>query len=234
MDDKEIKYQIKPHFDFLYEMGMPTGRKIRNTIFILILFLIATIFAISKGNELDFANNQIINNIKVDKLLVMIAIIADIIVAIKLIANIIFQSMQYDHITYTFYDNMLVYEDDFLNQHRKNIEYRNVKEIEIRRTIWDRLLGYGIMVIYTNADNDRNNGLVIYSIKDPKHHYDIIYDLIHKVQKNMDNNFDSNIEKAISKTDEINLNDKEEIKLENEPKFQDEEDFKNNLKNINK
>src|SRR5574344_56796 len=183
MDDKEIKYQIKPHFDFLYEMGMPTGRKIRNTIFILILFLIATIFAISKGNELDFANNQIINNIKVDKLLVMIAIIADIIVAIKLIANIIFQSMQYDHITYTFYDNMLVYEDDFLNQHRKNIEYRNVKEIEIRRTIWDKLHGYRIMVIYTNADNDRNNGLVIYSIKDPKHHYDNIYDLINKEKK---------------------------------------------------
>lgn len=233
MEGKEIKYEIKPKFNLLYEMGMPTGRKIRNAIFILVLFLIVTIITAAKANTLTFANYEIFSNIKVDKILLILCLIADIITAIKLVVNIVFQNLQYKHISYTFYDDMMVYEDDFLNQHRKNIEYKNIKEVEIRRTIWDRLLNYGIMVIYTNADNDRSNGLVVYSIKDPKAHYNIIDNLIHaRTNENEEENpviKNDDISKAsipntnVSSVDNTSQKTPEEV----------EKDFKDSLKNIN-
>ena len=98
---------------------------------------------------------------------------------IKFIIDIIFQYLQYKHIEYKFYENIMIYEDDFLNQHRKTIEYKNIKEIEIRRTIWDRLFNYGVIIIHTNAENFSRNGIIIYGLNNPKYHYDIIYNIIH-------------------------------------------------------
>lgn len=226
MEGQEIRYQIKPKFNILYEMGMPTGSKIRNTAFILFLFLIVTIITCIKGSSLQFASYELFGKVQVKKFLTILCLLADAITIIKLIVNIVFQKMQYDHITYTFYDNMMVYEDDFLNQHRKNIEYNNVKEIEIRRTIWDRLLNYGIMVIYTNADNDRNNGLLIYSIKNPKSHYNIIDGLIHKKAEEP--------KTKLSSKEEQNFNNIEDVsQKDNNIDNQTEEDFKKSLKDIN-
>lgn len=71
----------------------------------------------------------------------------------------------------------MVYEDDFLNQRVKNIDYSNIKELEIRRTVLDRILGFGVIIIYTNAENKRNNGMVIYGIKNP----DEMYTKINKI-----------------------------------------------------
>ena len=103
--------------------------------------------------------------------------------------------------------------------------------------------------VYTNADNDRNNGLVIYSVKNPKSHYDVIDKLIHSQDRvnNVDNiskmeytdneyaeniynsvnNRNSNIEQShkASSTDEIHtVNNSDNL----------EQDFKESLKEINK
>ena len=255
-DNREVKYKITPEFNLLYELGMPTGRKIRTSIFFIIIFLIATIVVIVKAGNLSFANYEIFNNIKVDKFLLVLCIIADIVTIIRLVGIIIFQKLQYNHITYTFYDHMMIYEDDFLNQHRKNIEYKNIKEVEIRRTVWDRILDYGVMIVYTNADNDRNNGLVIYSVRNPKSHYDVIDKLIH--------NRDNNISKTDNNLNYTNSGQYDEVKEEKQDNIEQiqnvktsykeqvnsedlaarldpdsssgtpEEDFKNNLRNINK
>ena len=232
-DNREIKYQITPKFNFLYEMGMPTGKKIRTAIFVLILFIVLTIIVALKAGSLTFANYEIFNNIKIDKLLLILCIIADVVTAIKLVATIVFQKLQYNHVTYTFYDTMMTYEDDFLNQHKKNIEYKNIKEVEIRRTIWDRILDYGIMVIYTNADNDRNNGLVIYSVKNPKSHYNVIDKLIHS-SNNINNDKYSEqsqnmVNEQLNNKNNISNTDTNVNKMENP-----EQDFKESLKNINK
>ena len=262
-ENREIKYKIMPKFNLIYELGMPTGRKIRTAIFFIIIFLIATIAVFVKAGNLTFANYEIFKNIKVEKLLLILCIVADVVTVIRLVGTIIFQKIQYDHVTYTFYDHMMVYEDDFLNQHRKNIEYKNIKEVEIRRTIWDRLLNYGVIIVYTNADNDRNNGLVIYSIRDPKSHYNIIDKLIHNTNTILENKVsdvkensnltqnnneeNSNVEnKDIPEGVQDNINNgnvtqtiqkEDEGALKLEPDIMSEtpeEDFKNNLRNINK
>ena len=233
-DNREIKYQITPKFNFLYEMGMPTGKKIRTSIFVLILFIVLTILVALKAGSLTFANYEIFNNIKIDKFLLILCIIADVVTAIKLVATIVFQKLQYNHVTYTFYDDMMVYEDDFLNQHRKNIEYKNIKEVEIRRTIWDRILDYGVMVIYTNADNDRNNGLVIYSVKAPKAHYNVIDKLIHSLNNEKNNNKIENYNSEnVNITDDVN-NQNNNVNLNSVNNVENpEQDFKDSLKNIN-
>ena len=233
-DNREIKYQITPKFNFLYEMGMPTGKKIRTSIFVLILFIVLTILVALKAGSLTFANYEIFNNIKIDKLLLILCIIADVVTAIKLVATIVFQKLQYNHVTYTFYDDMMVYEDDFLNQHRKNIEYKNIKEVEIRRTIWDRILDYGVMVIYTNADNDRNNGLVIYSVKAPKAHYNVIDKLIHSLNNEKNNKkIENDNSQNVNNTDDVN-NQNNNVNLNSVNNVENpEQDFKDSLKNIN-
>ncbi len=255
-DNREVKYKITPEFNLLYELGMPTGRKIRTSIFFIIIFLIATIVVIVKAGDLTFANYEIFNNIKVDKFLLVLCIIADIVTIIRLLGTIIFQKLQYNHVTYTFYDHMMIYEDDFLNQHRKNIEYKNIKEVEIRRTVWDRILDYGVMIVYTNADNDRNNGLVIYSVRNPKSHYDVIDKLIHNRDNSTsikDNNVNYTNSGQYNEVKEekqgnmeqiqnVETSQKEQVSSEDLAARLDpdsssetpEEDFKNNLRNINK
>lgn len=245
-ENREVRYQITPKFNLLYEMGMPTGKKIKTSLFVLVIFVILTIIVALKAGTLSFANHEIFNNIKFDKLLLVLCIAADIITIVKLVGTIIFQKLQYKHVTYTFYDDMMIYEDDFLNQHRKNIEYKNIKEVEIRRTIWDRMLNYGIMVIYTNADNDRNNGLVIYSVKDPKTHYNVIDKLIHKKdstsvklsnESSVSNNYNQSTAKNIIANSSLQcqVNIQAEINEENSVNNVDniEQEFKDSLKNIN-
>lgn len=248
-DSREIKYKIIPEFNFVYELGMPTGRKIRTSFSMLLIFLIVTILVLLKGNILDIANNEVLNKIDIHKYLIIFCIILDIITLIRFFVIVVFQRLQYKHVTYTFYEDMMTYEDDFLNQHKKNIKYKNIKEIEIRRTIWDRILNYGIMVIYTNADNYKNNGLVIYSIKYPKRHYEIIDRLVH-----MHDDDYSNLDRAKNESgdDVKNQNKKKEANNQDNAKtiaYNDniskkittdkieqevsEEEFRNSLKNIN-
>lgn len=232
-ENREIRYQIRPKFNLIYELGMPTGRKIRNSLFILIVFMTLTFIVLFKAGTMSIVNNDIFKNIKIDKFLLILCIVADLVTIIRLVGTIIFQSLQYKHVTYTFYDKMMIYEDDFLNQHKKNIEYKNIKEVEIRRTIWDRILDYGIMVIYTNADNDRNNGLVIYSVKNPKSHYNVIDKLIHS-SNNINNDKYSEqsqnmVNEQLNNKNNISNTDTNVNKMENP-----EQDFKESLKNINK
>lgn len=238
-ESKEEKYKIIPKFNFVYEMGMPSGKKIRISFFILIVFLALTLLLAIKSNDISIINYKIADDTKIKKVLMLICIIADVIAAIRLIGTIILQKMQYNHVTYSFYEDMMTYEDDFLNQHKKTIKYKNIKEIEIRRTIWDRILNYGLIVIYTNADNSKNNGLVIYSIKDPKKHYEIIDELIHGKDYYIE---DHEVSEPIQSKEDFNndikakMNGKEEINAYKSVESVDkqEQDFKESLKNVKK
>ena len=142
--------------------------------------------------------------------------------------------MQYDHISYKFYETYMVYEDDFLNQHKKNILYSNVKEVEIRRTIWDRIIGFGVIVIYTNAENRRNNGLVVYALDNPKEDYEFVDKLINKYRAtNQNNNIVNKVQTQENITnvnvENIGQNFTEEVRKTQES----EEAFKNSLKETN-
>lgn len=179
---EKIQYQISPKFNFLYELGMPTGRKIKTALLMIVILLVLNGFLWFGGDIVTAISVPITETLTVLNILQYISLFALILGIITFIFRMVFQYLQYRHIRYTFYEDHLVYEDDFLNQHRKNIEYNNIKEVEIRRKVWDRILGYGVIIIYTNAENKRSNGMVIYGIKDPKTSYEVIDTLVNRVK----------------------------------------------------
>lgn len=182
MEEKKILLRLKPRFNIVYEMFLPTGKKIRNTSAILILLLVCYFFisiALGGGNTLRTMVMEK-SNVDIVGMINDLSIFIIILIALKLIFHIVIQVWQYNSITYTFYEEYLEYEDSFLNQHRKTVVYDNIKEMEIRRTIWDRMNGYGMIVIYTNAEKASSNGLIIYSIRDPQKIYDTIDGIIYK------------------------------------------------------
>lgn len=234
MDNIEPKYVIKPRFSILYEMIMPTGKKIKKSLLMLLCVIILYIVLIIFKDIIDF--DKIISGVNVDLILNTIFIILIIALCVKTAIHIIFQILQYKHLSFSFYDEYMIYEDSFLNQHRKTIQYSNIKEVEIRRTITDRILGFGIIVIYTNAENS-NNGLVIYSIRKPQECYNKIQHILEE-SKNIRNKISheqSNEVKNVDNQDEKTSQGEEAIEVSKIVNFseEDEKNFNDSLKNIN-
>lgn len=234
MDNIEPKYVIKPRFSILYEMIMPTGKKIKKSLLMLLCVIILYIVLIIFKDIIDF--DKIISGVNVDLILNTIFIILIIALCVKTAIHIIFQVLQYKHLSFSFYDEYMIYEDSFLNQHRKTIQYSNIKEVEIRRTITDRILGFGIIVIYTNAENS-NNGLVIYSIRKPQECYNKIQHILEE-SKNIRNKISheqSNEVKNVDNQDEKTSQGEEAIEVSKIVNFseEDEKNFNDSLKNIN-
>ncbi len=226
--DEKIIHEITPKFNFIYELGMPTGKKIKSTLFLMLIFIIGfIIYLVCKDNIVT--NNSIVSGINIMSILNIVLIIGIVVTVIKLIIHIVLQNAQYKNIKYTFYKTHMIYEDNFLNQHRKNIQYANIKEVEIRRSVWDRILGYGIIVIYTNAENEYSNGLVIFSIKNPQEHYDIIDNLVHgsKSEDVVETETDTD-----AKPEEVVENNNEQITEEENQ--QTPEEFRESLNQINR
>ena len=154
LENERVLKEIKPKFNLIYELFMPTGKKMKSAIIMSFIAIIITVLvSLNKASLLNFSTN-IVGSISVLDILMFFSYFMIAFSIIKFFVHLTFQKMQYDHISYKFYETYMVYEDDFLNQHKKNILYSNVKEVEIRRTIWDRLLGMGVVVIYTNAANN--------------------------------------------------------------------------------
>lgn len=181
MEEKNPLYKVEPKFNFIYEMFMPTGKKIRNTLVILILIIICYFFLnIALSPSSSDINAKMVQETNIDMYSIFnnISIVIISIITIKLIIHFVIQILQYNSIKYTFYEDHLEYEDTFLNQHKKTLKYSNIREIEIRRTIWDRMNGYGIIIIYSNAEKSSSNGLILYSIKDPQKTYNRIDEIV--------------------------------------------------------
>lgn len=226
VNDKTPKYVIKPRFSLIYELIMPTGKKIKKALLMclcmIFLYLIFSFFR----NYIDLSN--VFGRFDVNFILSMIFLVLFVIFFIKLAIHIAFQVLQYKNLSFSFFDDYMVYEDSFLNQHTKTIQYSNIKEVEIRRTVTDRVLGYGIIVIYTNAENS-NNGLVIYSIKNPQECYDKIQNILEKVRNS---NKHIEIKDNEEKVENVDKEAKEVSKIVN-LSVEDEEKFNESLKNIN-
>ncbi len=171
--EEKLLYELSPNFNFVYELFMPTGRKIKINLIVSVMFTILTILLYLNIFTAASTFENTINILKIVSLFFTIG--AYIILAVSIVLKI----MQYKYINYKFYEKHMVYEDTFLNQHRKNVEYSNVKEVEIRRTIWDRMLNFGVIIIHTNAENGRANGIVVYGLKNPEDEYKKIDKIIH-------------------------------------------------------
>lgn len=178
----------------------------------IVLYAVILVFQ----DSLSLVDMKIMNQMNLMTILHIVFWVMMIVLFIRTISHLLFQMLQYKYLSYTFYEDHMIYEDTFLNQHRKAIEYSNIKEVEIRRTVMDRVFGYGIIIIYTNAEN-ANNGLVIYSIQDPQECYDRIQEILRKSK--LGKNEVKTEQKILEKTSVISNNvEKEEIFEEDEAK----------------
>lgn len=204
MEDRgEILYEISPKFDFIYELTMPTGKKMKSAIVgAIITAIINIVLLIFKKDILAMNNSSYALMYKACSVICLIILIFMILMAI---ARIILQSLEYKGIKYKFYKDCLVFENSFLNQTRKTIEYSNIKEIEIRKTIMDRILNYGVIIIYTNADKGFGSATILYAIKNTEEHYNNIESIVHN----------GKVISSPIKSGDSNKNLKEEIDLQN-------------------
>ena len=174
----EVIYDFKPKYNLLYELLMPTGKKVRK--FIVAILLCIIIYICINTFAYGLFTNEIVGSFDIADILSILFIILGVLSLIALIIQIIFYHFEYKNISYKFYEDHIEYEDKFLNQQLKNIKYKDIKEIEIRRSIWDRIMGYSVLIVYTNADNSRRNGLIIYSVRYIDKYYDKLSELIKK------------------------------------------------------
>lgn len=178
MENKEeLLYQLKPNYDFIYEMTMPTGKKVRNKILVAVVALVLMIVLLIAKKYVVELNNEIA--IKSYNVVLILSIIFLVVSVIAVAIRIITQVYEYKGMTYSFYKYYMIVENNFLNQSKKTIEYKNIKEIEIRKNITDRLLKYGIIIIHTNADKAHGSATVIYAVKNIDEHYAKIESIIH-------------------------------------------------------
>ena len=204
MEDKgEVLYEIGPKFNFFYELTMPTGRKIKSSFTIMIITMILNvIFLIGKKYIVDMNNITILNVYNICSIVCLIVLMLTILL---FISKIVMQILEYKGIKYKFYKNCMVYENDFLSQTKKTIEYSNIREVEIRRTVTDRIMNYGVIIIYTNADKAYGSATVIYGVKNTEEIYNNIESIIHN----------GNIISSPIKTGDSSNDLKEEINFKN-------------------
>lgn len=178
--ENEVVFKLNPSYNFIYELFMPTGKKTNYNIKFLLISLLLLLISTTYKEILNFKLIDL-NQISLTFYNFIIVMVAFLIIffIVKLIVQIVLQYANYKNIEITFYKDYLTYNDKFLNQQIKTIYYSNVKEIEIRRNIWDRINGYGIIIIYTNAENTAKNGLVLFGIKNSNETYQKIDNLIH-------------------------------------------------------
>ena len=187
--NKEMLYQLKPNFNFIYEMFMPSGKKMKNSfmsaLVLLIIEIILLIFRKYIVESMESSINLEVINLTYDVLLIGILVLI-LIMVIIFTFRMLFQMLEYKGMNYTFFDDHMIYENNFLNQTRKTVEYSSVKEVEIRRNIFDRIMNYGIIVIYTNAEKEYGSAIVIYSLKDTQIHYEKVDSIIRKLNKSVE------------------------------------------------
>ncbi|MEG0873195.1 MAG: PH domain-containing protein [Clostridia bacterium] len=225
IERKEPIFVLQPKFNFIYELFMPTGRKIKRTITAFLVFLLLMFFIMFIKKSVNIENIAASTLQNVYNIGSVVSIVVIVLCVLKLAFHIAFQYFQYKNIKYEFYDKHLLYIDNFLNQHKKNIQYINIKEVEIRRTIWDRILGFGIIVIYTNAENEYSNGLIVYAIKDADSYYEKIDALVHNIKE-------SNNPQGSELGGNIEVQEKEE-KMKNE-NYSKEVSFEDSLQKYKK
>lgn len=211
MEEKgEVLYELGPKFDFIYELTMPTGRKMKSSFVATIISMIICIILFVFNSQVAKTQNDGIMNIY--NICKIVSVVIVIFTALMFASKVIIQILEYKGIKYKFYKDCLVFENNFLNQTRKTIEYSNIREVEIRRTIIDRIMNYGVIIIYTNADKAYGSATVLYAIKNTEEHYNNIESLIHngniisgpiKTGKSLDDlREETNLKRAMDKREE--------------------------------
>lgn len=153
--DNEIQLTVKPKYKSIYFMwGTYVG--------IAIIMVFLSIISIAMKSW-EFVISGIILSI--------------IILIIKFIA-LIFRKKQLQCMKYDFYKTKVEYTDSFLNKTEKEVKYKYIRECVLRRTISDRIFGFGRIVLYTNAESGYSNGILIPFIENSEDIYKQIKNML--------------------------------------------------------
>lgn len=154
--DNEIRILVKPRFKALYFMLS----SIVASVFVSLFMIFITVI------EGEFLAG-----------LLMALIISAIILGASAIA-LIFRKMQIKNMEYTFYSTKILYKDSFLNQTEKEVKYKHIRECVLTRTVFDRIFGFGRIILFTNAESGYGNGIVIPFVENSSEVYKQIKELL--------------------------------------------------------
>ena len=135
VEDKIVKYQIKPDFKWGYKLITTLG-------YALLIVLIAL------GYSLEIILEE------VPELAMIIIGVAVVISLIKLF----FENVQYKNLEYNFYTTKVQYKDGFLNKEEKELKYKFIREVTMHQNILERMFGIGTIRLFTNASSGYGYG----------------------------------------------------------------------------
>lgn len=153
--DDTVMLNVKPTFKFLY-MFTPY----LTSLFTMLLPLIL-IMALA---EADIS--------------VLVGMCIGVIYSLYIIIKSIFVSKQYKSYNYDFYKTKVIYKDSFINISEKEVKYKNIREVYLRRGLFQRMFNLGTIVLYTNAETGFANGIFIKDVENSEQLYKEIKELI--------------------------------------------------------
>lgn len=158
--DTDILLELKPVFNLKYCIVKNLPIFICIILFPLIVFLTTIIF----DSETTW--------------LTIISALMLILGIVGFIMGIFLEKKQMKNINYKFYNKKLEYSDSFLNKAEKVVKYKNIREVVFRRTILERMFGFGSIKFYTSADAGVDNGVIISCLENSEEVYKKVKTLI--------------------------------------------------------
>lgn len=155
--DKEIQFSVKPTYKSIYFM---LGPYVGTVLAIIFFIVIGSIFdEVFLGFLIGLG-------------------LASFCLLIEFIYYSCFKKKQLNCMKYDFYKTKIGYTDSFLNRTEKEVKYKNIRECVLTRTISDRIFGFGRITLYTNAESDYHNGILIPFLEDSEAVYKKIMDIL--------------------------------------------------------
>jgi len=174
IENNEIKFELKPKFNWMYKILTEGLRTLFLTLIIIFYFVV---------DDIPFFISTIEGTIW--------ALIIPIGILLIPTVRLIFQAFQYERLYYNFYNTKVEYIDGFINKTQKELKYKYIREIVMSKGIVERIFGLGTIKIYTNASNNtankfgqrgnaglNENGITIHCLNDVKTKYEAIKKIV--------------------------------------------------------
>ncbi len=153
IEDNEIQLKVKPTFKW----GVALYPFFITLIIILIVMLPIAFVSFTTGIGVLVA-------------MLVFAVFMGLIYLIQALIN----KKQIENYTYDFYKTKVIYKDSFINLAEKEVKYKNIREITMRQTFFQRLFNLGTIILFTNAETGFGNGIFINNVENVKDVYNQI------------------------------------------------------------
>jgi len=156
IDDK-VELNVKPTFKFWF-MAIP---------YVVVLLVLIAPFLLMLSTEA-----------KGGELVLGILLFLGVPVLLFMAIILFLVKKQYKAYNYDFYKTKVIYRDSFINISEKEVKYKNIREVSLRRGLIQRGFNLGTIVLYTNAETGYANGIMINNVENAEQVYKNIKELI--------------------------------------------------------